>query len=162
MPSFDVVSELDNQEVVNAVDQARREITTRYDFRDTGSSVELSEQTITLKSVSEDRLNAVRQVLEEKFVRRKLSLKGLTFNKVEEAASATVRQTATLTSGINSDKAREMNKFIKKLGLKGMQSQTQGETIRVTSKKRDDLQSAMAALKETDFDIPVAFENFRD
>jgi cyclic-di-GMP-binding protein len=162
MPSFDAVSELDGQEVVNAVDQARREIANRYDFRDTGSSIELADDTITLKSVTEDRLTAVRQVLEEKFVKRKLSLKGLTFNNVEEAAGATVRQTATLTSGISSDKAREINKFIKGLRIKGMQSQTQGEEIRVTSKKRDDLQSAMAALKEEDFGIPLAFQNFRN
>ncbi len=162
MPSFDAVSELDGQEVVNAVDQARREIANRYDFRDTGSSIELADDTITLKSVTEDRLTAVRQVLEEKFVKRKLSLKGLTFNNVEEAAGATVRQTATLTSGISSEKAREINKFIKGLKIKGMQSQTQGEEIRVTSKKRDDLQGAMAALKENDFGIPLAFQNFRN
>ena len=162
MPSFDVVSQLDRQEVRNAVDQAQREITTRYDFRDTGSSVELGEATLTLASVSDDRLAALRQVVEEKFVKRKVSLKGLSWGKVEPAAGGTVRQIGTLAAGISSDKARELNKFIKGLGLKGVQSQTQGDQLRVISKKRDDLQAVIAALKEGEFGIPLTYENFRD
>lgn len=162
MPSFDVISELDDQEVRNAVDQASREIANRYDFKDTGSSIELGEGTITMQSASDDRLAALRTVLEEKMVKRKLSLKGLDYKDAEDAAGGTRRQVATLAAGISSDKAKELNKFIKGLGLKGMQSQAQGDQLRVTSKKRDDLQSAMAALRDGDFGIPLRFENFRD
>jgi cyclic-di-GMP-binding protein len=162
MPTFDVVSEIDQQEIRNAVDQAARELTTRYDFKGTGSNVELGDDTIELKSVSEDRLNAVRQVLEEKLVRRKVSLKAVSYGKVEDAAGGTVRQTATLNAGISSDNARKLNVFIKGLGLKGIQSQTQGDQLRVSAKKRDDLQSVIAALKEHDFGIPLQFSNFRD
>ena len=162
MPSFDVVSEVDNQEVRNAVDQAARELTTRYDFKGTGSSVELNAGAIEMRSVSEDRLNAVRQVLEERLVKRKVSLKVLDYGTVEDAAGGTVRQVATLQAGISSDKARELNKHIKGLGLKGIQSQTQGEQLRVTGKKRDDLQEVIADLKAGDFGIPLQFSNFRD
>lgn len=162
MPSFDIVSELDAQEVRNAVDQAQREVATRYDFKDTRSSIELGTNEITLASVTEDRLNALRQVLEEKLVRRKVSLKGLDFGKTEEAAGGTVRQVAAISAGISSDKAKELNKAIKAMGIKGVQSQTQGERIRVQSKKRDDLQKVIAELKESNFDIPLSYENFRD
>ena len=162
MASFDVVSEIDMQEVRNAVDQASREVATRYDFKNTQSSVSLGENTIDLASVSEDRLTALRQVVEEKLVKRKVSLKAVDFGEVEEAAGATVRQSATLTSGISSDKAREINKFVKGLGIKGVQTQTQGEQIRVQSKKRDHLQEVIAALKAEDLGIPLQFENFRD
>jgi cyclic-di-GMP-binding protein len=162
MPTFDVVSELDQQEVRNAVDQAARELSQRYDFKGTDSSVELKEAEIELRSVSEDRLNAVRQVLEEKLVKRKVSLKALEYGKVEDAAGGTVRQTVALQAGISSDKARELNKAIKELGLKGVQSQTQGDQLRVTSKKRDDLQAVIAHLKEGDYGIPLQFSNFRD
>ena len=162
MPSFDVVSQVDQQEVRNAVDQAARELSTRYDFKGTNSSVELGENELTLKSVSEDRLKAARQVLEEKLVKRKVSLKALDYGKVEEAAGATARQVATIQAGISTDKAKEVNKLIKALGLKGIQSQTQGDQVRVTGKKRDDLQSVIAALKEADLGIPLQFENFRD
>ena len=162
MASFDVVSEIDMQEVRNAVDQASREVVTRYDFKNTQSSVSLGESTIDLASVSEDRLTALRQVVEEKLVKRKVSLKAVDFGEVEEAAGATVRQSATLTAGISSDKAREINKFVKGLGIKGVQTQTQGEQIRVQSKKRDHLQEVIAALKAEDLGIPLQFENFRD
>ena len=162
MPTFDVVSEVDLQEVRNAVDQASREVTTRFDFKDTNSRVELGDGTITLASVTEDRLKALRQVLEEKLVKRKISLKAIEFGNVEDAAGSTVRQVATHTAGIDSDKSREINKFLKGLGIKGLQSQTQGEQVRVQHKKRDALQEAMAALKEEDFGIPLQFQNFRD
>ncbi len=162
MASFDVVSEIDDQEVRNAIDQAQREIATRYDFKGTDSSIEQNDHEITLRSSSEDRLNALRVVLEEKFVKRKVSLKSLGYDEVEPAAGGTVRQVAKLNAGISSDKAREVNKLIKGLGLKGIQSQTQGEQVRVTGKKRDDLQAVIAALKEADLEIPLQFENFRD
>ncbi len=164
MPSFDVVSEVDMQEVRNAVDQAARELSQRYDFKGTGSTVELKEKdgAIELRSVSEDRVNAVRQVLEEKLVKRKVSLKALTWGRVEDAAGGTVRQEGSLQAGISSDKAKQINKHIKDLGLKGIQSQTQGDQVRVTGKKRDDLQSVIASLKEADLDLPLQFTNFRD
>lgn len=162
MPTFDVVSEVDLQEVRNAVDQASREVTTRFDFKDTNSRVDLGDGIITLASITEDRLTALRQVLEEKLVRRKISLKAIEFGNVEVASGSTVRQVATLTAGINSDRSRDINKFLKALGIKGLTSQTQGEQVRVSHKKRDALQEAMAALKEEDFGIPLQFQNFRD
>ena len=162
MPSFDVVSEVDRQEVRNAVDQAQREIGTRFDFKNTNSSIEQNELVLTLRTVSEDRLTALRQVLEEKLVKRGVSLKGLDYGDVEEATHNTVRQVVTIKVGISSDKAREINKLIKAEGPKGVSSQTQGESVRVTSKKRDDLQAVMAALKAADLGIPVQFENFRN
>jgi cyclic-di-GMP-binding protein len=166
MPSFDVVSEIDMQEVRNAVDQTAREAATRFDFKGTNSKVELGEGIITLHSVSEDRLKALRQVLEEKLVRRKVSLKALDYQKVEEASGGTARQQVNLVAGISSEKAKELNKFIKshtsQTGIKGVQSQAQGNQLRVTSKKRDDLQATIAALREQDFGIPLQFTNFRD
>jgi cyclic-di-GMP-binding protein len=161
MASFDVVSEVDRHEVRNAVDQAQREIGTRFDFKNTNSPIEQNELMLTLRSVSEDRLAAIRQVLEEKLVRRGVSLKGLEYGGVDEAAHNNVRQVATIKVGISSEKAREINKLIKDKAPKGVSSQTQGETVRVSSKKRDDLQAVIAALKAADLGIPVQFENFR-
>lgn len=162
MPSFDVTSELDAQEVRNAVDQVHREVTNRYDFKGTDSTIDLGDSTITIESASEDRVQALRQVVEEKLVKRKVSLKGVDFGTVDDAAGGRARQVATLASGISSDKARELNKFIKGLGMKGVQSQVQGEELRVTAKKRDLLQDVIAALRENDFGIPLQFGNFRD
>ena len=150
------------QEVRNAVDQAAREVSTRYDFKDTGSEVTFNDTDISLVSSSEDRLNALRQVLEEKLVKRKVSLKALSYGEVEDGAGTSVRQVVLLQAGISSDKAKELNKFIKGLGIKGVQSQTQGEQVRVISKKRDHLQTVISELKEADFDLPLQFENFRD
>ena len=162
MPSFDVVSEIDMQEVRNAVDQAQRELATRFDFKDTNSSIELGKDDLTLRSSSEDRLRAVRLVIEEKFVKRQVSLKTLDWGKVEEASGSAVRQVVALKAGISSDAARDLNKRIKALNLKGVQSQTQGEAIRVTGKKRDDLQAVIAALKDGELELPLQFNNFRD
>ena len=162
MPSFDISSEVDEQEMRNAVDQASRELANRFDFKDTNSSIELGPKEITMRSVSQDRLNAVRQVLEEKLAKRKISMKALDYGTVEDAAGGTVRQVANLVAGINREKATELNKFIKALGLKGIQSQTQGEEVRVIAKKRDDLQAVIQACKEHDFGTPLQFGNFRD
>jgi uncharacterized protein YajQ (UPF0234 family) len=162
MPTFDVVSELDMQEVRNAVDQASREVTTRFDFKNTGSSIELKDTTIELATESESRLQALTQVLEEKLVRRKVSLKSLDFGKVEEASKGAVRQTVTLRMGISTEKAKEIGKFVKELNLKGVQHQVQGDQLRVSGKKRDDLQAAIAAMKDHDFAVPLQFTNFRD
>jgi uncharacterized protein YajQ (UPF0234 family) len=162
MPTFDVVSEVDMQEVRNAVDQARRELSSRFDFKGTDSSVDLKEQEIELASASEERLKAVAQVLEEKLVRRKVSLKILDYGKVEEASKGAVRQSAAIRVGISDEKAREIGKFLKGLSLKGVQHQVQGDQLRVSGKKRDDLQAAIQAMREHDFGIPLQFTNFRD
>ena len=162
MPSFDIVSEVDHQEVRNAVDQAQRELETRFDFKGTVSSIEQKDLVLTLRSASEDRLRAVKQVVEERLVKRNVSLKGLDWGKVEEAAGATVRQVVTITVGINADKAREINRMIKEKGPKGVSSQTQGEQVRVTGKKRDDLQAVMELLRAADLGIPLQFTNRRD
>src|SRR5436190_4815766 len=162
MPTFDVVSEVDMQEVKNAVDQASREVSTRFDFKNTGSTIELSGEEIHLHSATEDRLKAVLQVLEEKLVKRQVSLKALDHGKVEEAAKGTVRQTIGIKAGIESEQARALNKFIKEKGAKGISSQTQGDQVRVSGKKRDDLQAVIAALKAEDFGVPLQYTNFRD
>ena len=162
MPSFDITSEVDHQEIRNAVDQATREVVNRFDFKNTDPTIELDDTSITLRCASEDRLNALRQVVEEKLVRRQVSLKAVSFANIEEASGSSARQRGELVAGISSDKARELNKFIKALGIKGVQSQTQAEQIRVNAKKRDDLQAVIAACKEHDFDIPLQFGNFRD
>ncbi len=162
MPSFDVVSEVEQQEVRNAVDQTSREISTRFDFKGTDSSVELADNAIDLHTDTEQRLKALAQVLEERLVKRKVSLKALSYGKVEEAAKGTVRQRVTLNVGINDEKAREIGKFLKGLGLKGVQHQVQGDQLRVSGKKRDDLQAAIQAMREHDFGIPLQFTNFRD
>ena len=162
MPSFDVVSEVDRQELKNAVDQAQRELANRFDFKNTDSSIEQKDLILTIRTSSEDRLRALKILLEEKFVKRQVSLKGIDWGKVEAASGESVRQIVTVKVGINSDKAREINKLIKEKGPKGVSSQTQGEQIRVTGKKRDDLQETMALLKSSDLEVPLQFENFRD
>ena len=162
MPTFDVVSEVDRQEIKNAVDQASREVGTRFDFKDTNSSIELGQNEMVLHSATEDRLRALVQVLEEKLVKRSVSLKALSYGKVEEASKGAVRQTVTLNVGIADEKARAINKFIKDKAAKGVSSQTQGDQLRVSGKKRDDLQGVIAALKAEDFGIPLQFTNFRD
>jgi hypothetical protein len=162
MPTFDVVSELDMQEVRNAVDQASREVSTRYDFKNTGSSIELGEKSIELNTESDARLRALTQVLEEKLVKRNVSLKALSYGKIEEASKGAVRQTVALNSGISTEKGKEIGKFLKELGLKGVSHQIQGDQLRVSGKKRDDLQAAISAMKEHDFAVALQFTNFRD
>jgi uncharacterized protein YajQ (UPF0234 family) len=158
--SFDIVSEVDMAEVTNAVDQARREIIQRFDFKNTGTSIEQDADLIELRSSTEDRLRAALEVLKDKSVRRKVSLKALHEGPVLPAARGTYRQTVNVNRGISEDKAREITKHLKGLGLK-LQSQVQGDQIRVTGKSRDDLQRAIASLKERDFDIPLEFTNYR-
>lgn len=163
MPSFDVVSEVDLSEVRNAVDQTAREVGTRYDFKGTDSTVEFDGKLkININSATEDRVNAIINVLEEKFVKRQVSLKALDHGKGEEAAGARWKQELTLRMGLSTEKAKEIGKYIKENGPKGIQHQIQGDQLRVTGKKRDDLQSVISLLKEHNFDIPLEFENFRD
>jgi uncharacterized protein YajQ (UPF0234 family) len=162
MPTFDIVSQVDMQEVRNAVDQANREAATRFDFKNTDSAIELGDKELVLRSSTEDRLRALHQVLHEKLVRRQVSLKAFDAGKIEEAQKGTARQRVAIKAGISSDHAKRLNKFIKDLGLKGISSQTQGDQVRVSGKKRDDLQEVIAKCKAEDFGIPLQFENFRD
>lgn len=162
MPTFDVVSEVNMQEVKNAVDQANREANTRFDFKDTGSNIEISDQELHLTSSSEDRLKALEQVLEEKLVKRGVSLKSLDRQSIVEGSRGSARRTIKIVAGISSDKAKEINRHIKDLGLKGVSGSIQGDSVRVSGKKRDDLQAVIASLKEHDFNIPLQFNNFRD
>ena len=162
VPSFDVVSEVDRQELKNAIDQAQREVGQRYDFKNTNSSIEQNELVITLRTSSEDRLRALRTVLEERLVKRGVSLRGLDWGKIEAATGESVRQVVTVKVGITTDKAKEINKLIKEKAPKGVSSQTQGDSIRVSGKKRDDLQSAISLLKASNVGLPLQFVNFRD
>jgi uncharacterized protein YajQ (UPF0234 family) len=162
--SFDVVSELDMQEVRNAVDQAKREISQRFDFKNTGSSIDLGEDgsdpTITLRSNTDQKVKDVLKVLEEKFVKRKLSLKSLQRGNIEQAGGGTARQTLTINQGISTEKAREIVKTIKDSKVKA-QAAIQGDQVRVSSKSRDILQEVIELLKEKDFGIPLQFVNYR-
>jgi uncharacterized protein YajQ (UPF0234 family) len=162
--SFDVVSELDMQEVRNAVDQAKREISQRFDFKNTGSSIDLGEEggnpTITLRSNTEQKVKDVLKVLEEKFVKRKLSLKALQRGNIEQAGGGTARQALTINQGISTEKAREIVKAIKDSKVKA-QAAIQGDQVRVSSKSRDILQEVIELLKENDFGIPLQFVNYR-
>ena len=162
MPSFDVVSEVDRQEVRNAVDQATREIANRFDFKNTNSSIEQNDLVITMATVSEDRLDALRTVLEEKLVKRGVSLRGVEYGDVQEATQNTVRQVMTIAVGISQEKSKLINRTIKEKGPKGVSSQIQGDSIRVQAKKRDALQEVIAVLKAEDVGIPLQFQIFRD
>jgi len=158
--SFDVVSEVDQHEVKNALDQASREIQTRFDFKATNTGMSMDQDLIEVRSSTENRLKAAVDVLKEKFVRRSISLKALREGPVLPAAKGTVRQSLHINRGISEEKAREITKFIKGSGIK-VQTQIQGEQLRVTGKKKDDLQEIIKALKEKDFEIPLQFTNYR-
>jgi uncharacterized protein YajQ (UPF0234 family) len=158
--SFDVVSEVDMAEVTNAVDQARREIVTRFDFKNTGTSLEHDEGLVEFRSSTEHRLKAALELFKDKCVRRQISLKALSEGPVLPAAKSTYRQSVHVNRGISEEKARELNRFIRGLGVK-VQTQVQGEQLRVSAKKKDDLQAVIVALKDRDFDIPLQFTNYR-
>jgi uncharacterized protein YajQ (UPF0234 family) len=158
--SFDIVSEVSMPEVSNAVDQTRREIAQRYDFKDTGTSISQDDKLIEVRSSTEDRLKAAVDVLKERAVKREVSLKALAFGEVQPAAKGTVRQSIDVNVGISEDKARELVKFIKGLKVK-VQSQIQGDQVRVTGKAKDDLQAVMRAVREHDFEVALQFTNFR-
>ena len=160
--SFDVVCKVDMQEVTNGLDQTRREIDTRYDLKGTKNEIKLEKNDITVSSADEMKLKAVVDILQSRLHKRGVPLKALSYGKVEEASGGSARQQAKIVAGISSEKAREINKMIKDAAPKGIQSQTQGQQVRVTGKKRDQLQTVIAALKEHDFGIPLQFQNFRD
>ena len=162
MPTFDIVSEIDLQEVRNAVDQANREATTRFDFKGTNATIEFTEKELTLSASTEDRLRALYQLLEEKLVKRSVSLKTLDPGKVEEASQGSARQKVSLKAGISQDVAKQINRMIKEMGVKSLTSSIQGDQVRVSGKQRDDLQRAIAVFKEADLETPLQFTNFRD
>ena len=162
--SFDVVSEVDLQEVRNAVDQAKREIGQRFDFKNTGSDIELSEEAgnpaIQVRSNTDQKVKDSVKVLEEKLVKRKVPLKSLQRGEIHPAAGGTARQTLGINQGISTEKGREIVKFVKDMKIKA-QVAVQGDQVRISSKSRDTLQDVIAALKEHDFGIPLQFTNYR-
>jgi uncharacterized protein YajQ (UPF0234 family) len=159
--SFDVVSRVDLQEVKNAVDQAMREVGTRYDFKGTVCNIELDEEeSLKLAADNEFKLKALIEVLESKLFKRGVSLKSLSYGKMEPAAKGTVRQEVKIQQGVETEKARKMVKLIKDMGLK-VQAQIQGDQLRVSGKVKDQLQSVMQMLKQQDFGIDLQFVNYR-
>lgn len=162
--SFDVVSQFDRQELVNAIDQATREVKTRYDLKDSGTTIELDGSQVKLHSASEMTLDATRDVLLQKAVRRQLSPKIFDYGRVEEASRGTVRQTANLRQGLSQDLSREITKLIRERMPK-LKTQIQGDAVRVTGKSKDELQGAISLLRKTEQDrnwpVPLQFVNYR-
>ncbi|MEA2647051.1 MAG: cyclic-di-GMP-binding protein [Chloroflexota bacterium] len=158
--SFDVVSEFDRQELVNAVDQARREIGNRYDFKGTNSTIDLREKELELDADSDYKLTAMLDILKGKLVKRGVDLKVLDPEKPEPAAKSRVRQKVNLRQGLSDEIARDVVKRIK-AELPKVQSRIEGEKVRVTAKSKDDLQSAIRLLKDADLPIPLQFTNYR-
>lgn len=160
--SFDIVSKVDMQEVINAIQQAMKEISQRFDFRGSKSDINLDKGKNEISIVSDDdyKLKSVIDILEGKFIKRKVPLKALNYGKVEAALSGTVKQIVTLQEGIPTEKSKEIVKMIKNTKLK-VQSEIQKDQLRVRAKKIDDLQSVMAFLKEKDLGIHVDFMNYR-
>lgn len=158
--SFDIVSQVSMPEVSNAVDQTRREIAQRFDFKDTGTSITQDDKLIEIRSGTEDRLKAALEVFKEKAVRRQVSLKAVHIGPVQPAAKGTYKQVLNVNVGISTDKARELVKFIKGTKIK-VQSQIQDDQVRVSGKTKDDLQAVIRAVKEHDFELALQFVNFR-
>ena len=160
--SFDVVSKVDLQEVANAVQQASKEIATRFDFRGSASKIELRDKELEVVLISDDehKLKSVIDILETKLVRRGVAVKALDYGKVEPAAGGTVRQVAKIQQGIPSEKAKEIVKAIKDRKLK-VQASIQADQVRVSGRSKDDLQNAMATVREGDFGLPLQFTNYR-
>jgi cyclic-di-GMP-binding protein len=151
---------VDLAEVSNAADQAKREIVQRFDFKNTGTVLEQDADLVEFRSSTEDRLKAAVDVFKDKCVRRKVSLKALREGPVLPAAKGTYRQSVHINRGISEEKAREITKFVKGLRLKA-QTQIQGDQLRISSPKKDDLQTVIQALKDGDFGIPLQFTNYR-
>lgn len=158
--SFDIVSKTDMQEVTNAVEQAKKELLTRFDFKGSKSEITLAEEEITLVSDNEGKLISLKDILETRLVKRKVALKALDYQKLEDAALGTVRQKAKIVQGIESEKAKAIVKAIKDAKLK-VQASIQSDQVRVTGRSKDDLQKAMSVVKEGDFGIPLQFTNYR-
>jgi cyclic-di-GMP-binding protein len=158
--SFDIVSQYDKQELVNALDQTRREVQTRFDLKDTKTEISHDKDTVTIVTASSMTLKNVRDILESKAIRRGLSLKVFKSGKEEEAAGGRIRQVITLQEGITQEQGKELGKIIREAFPK-VKAQVQGDTVRVTAKSRDELQAVIAMLKKRDYPIPLQFINYR-
>jgi uncharacterized protein YajQ (UPF0234 family) len=158
--SFDVVSKFDQQEMKNAVDQARREILQRYDLKDSGTEIDLSDEEIKINTDTEFSLQAIRDVLESKMVKRSLSLKILDYQKEEQASGGRMRQTIKLKQGIPEDLAKQISKRVRD-EFKKTTPQIQGDAVRVQAKNKDDLQAVIQALKGADYPVALQFINYR-
>lgn len=163
MPSFDIVSEVNMQEVKNAVDQTQREIATRYDFKDSNATIELKDKegAILLHGPDKLRMAAMQEILRQKLSKRGVSQRSVTFEEPQSAGGDTLRQTVTVKQALSDDEKKRINKLIKESKLK-ITSQIQGDQVRVSGKKRDDLQTAMASLRASITDIDLQFTNFRE
>ena len=158
--SFDVVSDFDHQELVNAVDQASREINNRYDLKDSNTEINLGTDNLTITTSSEFALQSVHTVLQTKAAKRGLSLKIFSYGKTESASGGRVRQEVTLQRGIDKDAAKKISKLIRD-EFKKVQASIQGDAVRVSAKSKDDLQTVMQRLKQEDLDLPLQFTNYR-
>lgn len=163
MPSFDVVCKVDEQEVLNAVNNASKEIVNRFDFKNTNTTIDWSpdSSTLTIESDSDGRVIAAWDVLQSHLVRRNVSLKGITPQEIKPTGGGRAKQEITVQQGIPQDAAKKIIKDIKDTKMK-VQGSIQGDQVRFTGKKRDDLQDAIKAIKEADYDLPLSFVNFRD
>ncbi len=158
--SFDIVSEFDFQELDNAVNQTKKEIQTRYDFKGVKAEVLLSKESITLTADNDSKIHAIVDILQSKAIKRGLSLKIFDYGKIDSTAGGLVKQVLSLKQGIDQDRAKKLVKEIKESQIK-VQSQIQGDVVRVTAKNIDDLQKVITYLKEKDLDIPLQFVNYR-
>lgn len=158
--SFDIVSDFDRQELVNALDQAKREIVSRYDLKDTNTTIELGDDVIVVNTDSEFTLDAVHTIMQTKAAKRNLSLKIFDYGKVDSASGNRVRQEITLKKGISKDVAKQITKMIKD-NFKKSQASIQGDAVRVSSKSKDDLQEIIQYLKQQDFPVAIQFTNYR-
>jgi hypothetical protein len=160
MPSFDVVSEIDHHELTNAVDQANREISNRYDFKGSDAKVELGEDSLTLEAESEFQIEQIITVLNQKLAKRGLDIQSLEKQGLE-TSNMRARQKLLVKEGIDKELAKKIVKLVKESKMK-VQASIQGEQVRITGKKRDDLQQAISLLREADLGLPLQFNNFRD
>lgn len=158
--SFDVVSKVDMQEMDNAVNQASKEMISRFDFKGSKSSIDLKDEEIVLASDDEGKLRSVVDILESKLIKRGISLKSLDYGKVEPASAGTVRQSVKIKQGIDQDNAKKIVKIIKDSKIK-VQASVQGDAVRVSGKNRDDLQAVIQLLKESDVPVDLQFTNYR-
>ncbi len=161
MPSFDIVSKVAWHEVDNAIDQSKKEITTRFDFRGTGAEIDHQKELVVLKAGSDDRVKAILDVFKEKLIKRKVSLKHLDVGKIEPTGRGGSKMSIKIVEGIDTDHARQLVKWIKDEKLK-VQASIHEQQVRVSGKKRDDLQSCIAAIKDKEFDIELQYVNFRE
>jgi uncharacterized protein YajQ (UPF0234 family) len=158
--SFDIVSDFDRQELVNAIDQAKREIGNRYDLKDTKTKIDLGETTVTIETDSEFTLQSVHTVLQTKTAKRNLSLKIFDYGKIESATGSRVRQEIQLKKGISKEISKQITKIIKD-EFKKIQASIQGDAVRVTAKSKDELQQVIQRLKQEDLPVPLQFNNYR-